>query len=259
MDVAAAAGLSGRMGNYAGKKVVIVGGTSGFGFTTARLLAEGGARVLITGRDPDRLGAARERLGTHVVAVRGDVGSPADVDALAARAKAEFGTVDALFVNAGVTGNLPFERMTPEAYDELFAVNAKGPYFTVQRFAPMLAEGGGVVFTTSVANVKGLPMSSVYAASKAALRSMTRSLARELLDQKVRVNAVSPGPIDTGILRRSLPADVAERLEAEFIARNPMGRMGEPVEVARAVLFLAFDATYTTGAELTVDGGVSQL
>ncbi len=247
------------MGGYADKNVLITGGTSGLGLTTARLLADGGARVLITGRDPDRLDAARERLGGNVVAVRSDTASLAEVDALAARAKAEFGTVDALLVNAGVTRNLPFEQMTEEAYDELFAVNAKGPYFTVQRLAPVLAEGSGVVFTTSVANVMGLPMSSVYAASKAALRSMTRSLARELTDRKIRVNAVSPGPIDTGILRRSMPADVAERLEQEYVARNPMGRMGEPVEVAKAVLFLAFDATYTTGAELTVDGGASQL
>lgn len=247
------------MGDYAGKHTVIIGGTSGFGFTTARLLADGGARVLITGRDPDRLGAARERLGTEVVAVRSDVASPTDVDALAAAVTAELATVDALFVNAGVTRRLPFEQMTAEAYEELFAVNAKGPYFTVQRLVPILAQGSGVVFTTSVANVRGLPMSSAYAASKAALRSMTRSLARELLDRKVRVNAVSPGPINTGILRRSLPVGTAQRLEAEFIARNPMGRMGEPVEVARAMLFLAFEATYTTGAELTVDGGVSQL
>jgi len=247
------------MVDYAGKNVVITGGTSGFGFTTARLLTDGGARVLITGRDPDRLAAARERLGGAVVAVRSDAASTADIEALADRVKAEFGTVDALFVNAGVTLNLPFEQMTPEGYETVFAVNAKGPYFTVQRLAPMLAEGSGVVFTTSVADVRGLPAISAYAASKAALRSMTRSLARELLDRKVRVNAVSPGPIDTGILRRSMPADTAERLAAEFVARNPMGRMGEPIEVARAVLFLAFDATYTTGAELTVDGGASQL
>jgi NAD(P)-dependent dehydrogenase (short-subunit alcohol dehydrogenase family) len=259
LDVEAGAGLSGRMDDYAGKNVVIAGGTSGLGFTTARLLADGGARVLITGRDTDRLGAARERLGGDVVAVRSDVASPTDLDALADRVRADFGTVDALFVNAGVTRNLPFEQMTSEVYEELFAVNTKGPYFTVQRLAPMLAEGSGVVFTTSVANVRGLPMSSVYAASKAALRSMTRSLARELLDRKIRVNAVSPGPINTGILRRSMPADAAQRLEADFVARNPMGRMGEPIEVARAVLFLAFDATYTTGAELAVDGGVSQL
>jgi NAD(P)-dependent dehydrogenase (short-subunit alcohol dehydrogenase family) len=247
------------MGNYVGKNVVIIGGTSGFGFTTAQLLADGGARVLITGRDPDRLGAARDRLGGQALAMISDIASLDDIDALADRVRADLGTVDALFVNAGVTRSLPFEQVTAEAYEQLFAINAKGPYFVVQRLAPMLAEGSGVVFTTSVANVRGLPMSSVYAASKAALRSMTRSLARELLDRKVRVNAVSPGPINTGILRRSMPAEAAQRLEAEFIARNPMGRMGEPVEVAKALLFLAFDATYTTGAELTVDGGVSQL
>jgi len=247
------------MSDYAGRNAVIIGGTSGFGFTTARLLADGGARVLITGRDPDRLADARERLGAQAVAVRSDVTAPTDVDALAARVRAEFGAVHALFVNAGVTRNLPFEQMTAQTYEELFAVNAKGPYFTVQRLAPLLDEGSGIVFTTSVANAKGLPMSSAYAASKAALRSMTRSLARELLDRKVRVNAVSPGPINTGILRRSMAADAAERLEAEFVARNPMGRMGEPAEVAKAMLFLAFDATYTTGAEPTVDGGVSQL
>jgi NAD(P)-dependent dehydrogenase (short-subunit alcohol dehydrogenase family) len=247
------------MGDYSGKRVVITGGTSGFGYSAARILVDGGARVLITGRDPDRLAEASGRLGRDVVALRSDAASPADVDTLAERVKAELGEVDALLVNAGVTRNLPFEQMTAEVYDELFAVNAKGPYFTVQRLAPMLAEGSGVVFTTSVANVRGLPGSSAYAAAKAALRSMTRSLARELLDRKIRVNAVSPGPIDTGILRRSMPAEAAERLEAEFVARNPMGRMGEPVEVARAMLFLAFDATFTTGAELTVDGGASQL
>jgi NAD(P)-dependent dehydrogenase (short-subunit alcohol dehydrogenase family) len=257
MDSYAGKNHAGR--NYAGKKVVITGGTSGLGFTTAQLLAEGGARVLITGRDVDRLRAARQRLGGEVVVVRSDTASPADVDALAGQVEAEFGTVDALFVNAGVTRPLPFEQVTAPVYEDLFAVNAKGPYFTVQRLVPVLSEGSGVVFTTSVANVLGLPMSSVYAASKAALRSMTRSLARELIDRKIRVNAVSPGPIDTGILRRSMPADAARRLEAEFVARNPMGRLGEPIEVAKAVLFLAFDATYTTGAELVVDGGASQL
>ncbi len=259
LDVATTAALSGGVDNYAGKNAVIIGGTSGIGFATAQLLVHGGARVMITGRDLNRLGVAREQLGTDVVAVPSEVTSPADIDALAGRVEIELGTVDALFVNAGVARNLPFEHMTVEAYEELFAVNAKGPYFAVQRLAPTLAQGGGVVFTTSVANVRGLPMSSAYAASKAALRSMTRSLARELLDRQVRVNAVSPGPISTGILQRSMSVEAAERLEAEFIARNPMGRMGEPVEVARAVLFLAFDATYTTGAELTVDGGVSQL
>lgn len=247
------------MGRYEGKKVVIVGGTSGFGLSTARLLAEEGARVLVTGRGQDRLDAARQELGPNAVAVRSDAASLPDIDALADRVRAEFGEIDVLFVNAGVTHFAPFESVSEQVYDELLTVNAKGPYFTVQKLAPLMSEGGGVVVTTSVANMKGLPMISAYAASKAALRSMTRSLARELLPRKVRVNAVSPGPIDTGILEKALPKEAAERTRAQMTANNPMSRFGEPREVARAVAFLAFDATYTTGAELVVDGGGSQI
>lgn len=246
------------MGSYDGRKVVITGGSSGFGFETAKLLVDGGARVLITGRTQATLDAARERLGERAVAVRSDAASLADIDALADRVKAEFGTVDALFVNAGITHFAPFEAMTEEIYDELFAINTKGPYFTVQKLAPLLSAGSGVVLTTSVANVKAIPMISAYSATKAALRSMTRSLAGELLPRGIRVNAVSPGPIDTGILDRSLPKEVAAETKAQMIEGNPMGRFGESSEIARAVVFLAFDATYTTGTELAVDGGGSQ-
>jgi NAD(P)-dependent dehydrogenase (short-subunit alcohol dehydrogenase family) len=247
------------MGKYDGRSVVITGGSSGFGFTTAKLLVDGGARVLITGRGQAALDSARERLGDNAVAVRSDAASLSDIDVLADRAKAEFGVLDALFVNAGVTRFMPFEAMTEEVYDELFAINAKGAYFTVQKLVPLLREGSGVVLTTSVANVKGLPMISAYAAAKAALRSMTRSLARELLPRKIRVNAISPGPIDTGILEKALPKEAAEQTRAEMTANNPMLRFGDPREIAKAVEFLAFDATYTTGAELAVDGGASQL
>ncbi|WP_329255969.1 SDR family oxidoreductase [Actinoallomurus sp. NBC_01490] len=247
------------MGKYDGKSVVITGGSSGFGFTTAKLLVDGGARVLITGRGQETLDSARERLGENAVSIRSDAASLPDIDALADRAKAEFGTLDALFVNAGITRFTPFEAMTEEVYDELFAINTKGAYFTVQKLVPLLNEGSAVVLTTSVANVKGIPMISAYAAGKAALRSMTRSLARELLPRKIRVNAISPGPIDTGILDRSMPKEAAEQTKAEMRAGNPMLRFGDPREVARAVEFLAFDATFTTGAELAVDGGASQL
>jgi NAD(P)-dependent dehydrogenase (short-subunit alcohol dehydrogenase family) len=247
------------MGTYDGKNVVITGGSSGLGFATARLLVAGGARVLITGRDQAALDAARGRLGEDVIAVRSDAGSLADVEALADRVKSELGTVDALSVNAGISGFAPFESTTEETYDEILAVNAKGPYFTVQKLAPLLAPGSGVVLTTSVVNVMGFPMVSAYAASKAALRSMARSLARELLPRGVRVNAVSPGPIDTGILGKSMSAEEAEETKARMAADVPMLRFGDPVEVARAVVFLAFDATFTTGAELAVDGGGSQL
>lgn len=247
------------MVEYEGKNVVITGGSSGVGLATAKLFAGGGARVLITGRTQATLDAAREQLGDGAVAVRADVASLADVAALVERATAEFGLVDALFVNAGTTRSAPFESVSEQMYDELFAINAKGAYFTVQKFVPLLREGAGIVLTTSVANVKGLPMISAYAASKAALRSMTRSLARELLPRRIRVNAISPGPIDTGILEKSLPKDAAEQTRAQMTANNPMVRFGDAEEVAKAVAFLAFDATYTTGAELPVDGGASQL
>ncbi|MFE1194114.1 SDR family oxidoreductase [Streptomyces olivaceoviridis] len=247
------------MGKYEGKHVVITGGSSGLGLATAQLLVDEGARVLITGRDRNALDAARDRLGGNAIAVRSDAASLPDIEALADRVKTGFGTVDALFANAGVSGFAPFEATGEELFDQLLAVNVKGPYFTVQKLAPLLAKGGGVVFTTSVANVLGLPLLSAYAAGKAAVRSMTRSLARELLPRKIRVNAVSPGPIDSGILEKSMPKEAAEATKAQMAADIPMLRLGNPAEVARAVAFLAFDATYTTGAELAVDGGGSQL
>ncbi|MET3548404.1 NAD(P)-dependent dehydrogenase (short-subunit alcohol dehydrogenase family) [Paenibacillus favisporus] len=246
-------------GKYEGKRVVITGGSSGFGLETAKMLVDEGALVLITGRTQSTLDSALRQLGNNAVAVVSDASSLSDINALADRVKAEFGTIDALFVNAGVTRFVPFESVTEEVYDEVLAINAKGPYFTVQKLVPLLNEGSGVVLTTSVANVLGIPMISAYAASKAALRSMTRSLARELLPRKIRVNAVSPGPIDTGILDRSMPAEAAEQTKAQMRQENPMLRFGEPSEVAKAVAFLAFDATYTTGAELPVDGGGSQI
>lgn len=247
------------MGTYDDKKVVITGGSSGLGLVTAKLLVDEGARVLITGRTQDTLDAAAKELGGNAIAVRSDAASPSDRAQLADRVAAEFGSFDALYVNAGITSFMPFEEMTEQIYDEVLTVNAKAPYFTVQKLAPLLSPGSGIVFTTSVVNVMGMAMISAYSASKAALRSMTRSLARELLPQGIRVNAVSPGPIDTGILDRSLAPDAAEQFKAQMTAENPMLRFGASIEVARAVAFLAFDATYTTGAELPVDGGGSQL
>lgn len=247
------------MGKYSDKNVVITGGGSGMGFAMAKLLVDGGARVVITGRSQATLDAARERLGENAVAVRGDVASLPDLDALADRAKRELGTIEALFVNAGIATLTPFESTTEEVYDELFAINVKGAYFTVQKLAPLLSTGAGVVLTTSVANVIGMLETSVYAAGKAALRSMARSLSRELLPRGIRVNAVSPGPVDTGVLDKAMTEEAAEQFKAERVADNPMRRFGTPDEIATAAAFLAFDATYTTGAEFVVDGGATQL
>jgi len=244
---------------FSGRTALITGGTNGFGRATAELLIAGGARVLVTGRTATSIEETRATLGQRAVVVRSDAASLSDTVALADRARAELGELDLLFVNAGIARSASLAETDEAVYDEAFATNTKGAYFTVQALAPLIVDGGAVVMSTSVANVKGLPLTSVYAASKAALRSMTRTFARELLPRGIRVNAISPGPIDTGVLERSLPADVVERSRAQMVANNPMARFGRTEEVARAVAFLAFDATYTTGAELPVDGGVSQL
>jgi NAD(P)-dependent dehydrogenase (short-subunit alcohol dehydrogenase family) len=247
------------MKKYEGKRVVITGGTSGIGLTTARLLLAEGARVLVTGRSKTTLDAARKELGAGAIVLESDAASLADIGSLAARIESEWGGLDVLFVNAGQTRFVAFEAVSEAVYDELLATNTKGPYFTVQRLAPLMPEGSAVVLTTSAANVLGLPMVSVYSATKAALRSMARSLAAELLPRGIRVNAVSPGPIETSILEKTMGKEAAAQIKTQMTADNPMRRFGRSEEVARAVLFLAFDATYTTGAELPIDGGGTQL
>lgn len=247
------------MSRYDGKRVVITGGTSGIGLAAAKLLVNDGARVLVTGRTKARLDLASEQLGPKAIVVKSDASSLYDIDALAARVKSELNTLDALLICSGQTRFVPFDSVTEETYDDLFAVNTKGSYFTVQKLAPLMNKGSAVVFTTAIANVLGNPMISVYSATKAALRSMVRSLARELLPRGVRVNAVSPGPIDTGILESAMPREAAARTKQQMSESNPMQRFGDPEEVAKALVFLAFEATYTTGAELAVDGGRTQL
>ncbi|MEV0674063.1 SDR family oxidoreductase [Mycobacterium sp. NPDC050441] len=245
------------MAEYQGKRVVITGGTSGIGLATAKALLDGGARVLVTGRTPASLDKARVALGPAAIVEASDAVS--DIDTLAARAAAEFGGVDLLVLNAGATATAMVDDTSEATYDTLFALNAKAPFFTLQKFLPLLPTGSAVVLTTSVSNGKGIASTSVYSATKAALRSMTRTFARELIDRGIRVNAVSPGPIDTGILERTMSADAAREFLDQIKAENPMRRFGNPEEVAKAIIFLGFDATYTTGSELLVDGGASDL
>ncbi|RBP14326.1 NAD(P)-dependent dehydrogenase (short-subunit alcohol dehydrogenase family) [Roseiarcus fermentans] len=248
------------MERYEAKRAVIIGGTSGMGLATAKMLLDGGARVLVTGRSQAGLDSAQKELGKGGVVVSSDARSLTDIDALAARVKAEFDTVDLLFVNAGFGLFAPLENTTEAIYDEMFNLNAKGPFFAVQKLAPLINRGGAVVLTTSVANVKGMPGLAAYGAAKAALRSFARVLAVELLPRGIRVNAVTPGPIDTPIIGKAFPdKDMAGGIARQMREANPMKRLGTSEEVAKAVLFLAFDATYTTGAELPVDGGWSQL
>jgi NAD(P)-dependent dehydrogenase (short-subunit alcohol dehydrogenase family) len=248
------------MAQYEGKKVVIIGGTSGIGLATAKMLLDGGARVLVTGRSQAGLDSAQHELGEGAMVVSSDARSLTDIDGLAFRVESEFETFDLLFVNAGFSIPTPLGSVTEAIYDEMFNLNAKGPFFAVQRLAPLINRGGAVVLTTSIANVKGLPGQVTYGAAKAALRSFARVLAVELLAEEIRVNTVSPGPIDTGILEKVYQAEeMRTQVREHMVGIIPMKRFGASEEVAKAVLFLAFDATFTTGAELPVDGGWTQL
>lgn len=244
------------MSAYAGKQAVIVGGTHGIGLATARLLLAGGAEVLVTGREASAA-AARHELGERVVA--SDIADLEAVGALALQVRARLGAIDLLFINAGVAELEPFDRVTAASYDRTFAVNTRGAFFTAQRLAPLVREGGAIVFTTSIASTSGTAGMAVYSASKAAIGAFARVMAAELVPRGVRVNTVSPGFIRTPTMGTagSTPEERAA-FEREGEAITPMGRIGAPEEVARAVLFLAFAATFTTGTELYVDGGLGQ-
>jgi NAD(P)-dependent dehydrogenase (short-subunit alcohol dehydrogenase family) len=239
-----------------GKTAVITGGNSGIGLSTALAVAQAGGKVVITGRDKATLEAAQARLGDRGLALQADTADLEALDRVKARVADAFGKVDLLFVNAGVASFRPIDQSDEAFYDQLFDINVKGAYFVTQKLLPLLPSGGAVVFNASAVASKGLAGSSVYSATKAALRSYARSLAAELLPRGIRVNAVSPGPTVTPIFDR-MGLDKATL--SGFEAQNPMKRFGTPEEIAQAVLFLAFQATYTTGAELAVDGGFAQL
>jgi len=248
------------MDKYAGKRGVITGGSTGIGFATAKLLIDGGAKVVFTARSADAVAKAAAELGPNAIGIVSDTSRLADLDALASKVRSSLGGIDFLFVNAGIAKFLPFTDVTEAFYDDLFAVNTKGAFFAVQKLSSLLQKGGAVVLNTSVVDEKGMPTTSVYAATKAALRSLTRTLAAELLPQGVRVNAVSPGPIETPIYGKlGMPQEAVDAFATQMRDGNPSKRFGAAQEVARAALFLAFEATYSVGIELPVDGGLTQL
>lgn len=247
------------MERYTGKKAVITGGTIGIGLATAEALLNGGAEVLLTGRNEQNLDDARRRLGSQAQVVRSDTTNLADIDALGTLIEKKLGRIDFVFINAGVANLEPFDQVTADSFDRIFNVNTRGAFFTAQRLAPLVREGGSFVFT-SVTNGAATPGLSVYSGSKAAIRSFVGSFAAELVHRGIRVNAVGPGFIKTptlgvaGLSQEELAA--FEKLGNET---TPLKRIGTADEVARAVLFLAFDATFTTGVELPVDGGLAQV
>ncbi|MBU6444382.1 MAG: SDR family oxidoreductase [Alphaproteobacteria bacterium] len=241
------------------KVVVVVGGNSGIGLASARAFAEEGGQVVLTGRDPRTLAAAAAEIGHGAVPIKTDISDLKQIDALMDTVKSRFGRIDVLFVNAGVGAFIPIENITEKMWDDVMNANLKGLFFTIQKALPMMGQGGAIVLTSSIAHAKGTPTTSAYAASKAGVRSLGRTLAAELVGRGIRVNVVSPGPIETPIINRTagLPAEMIPAMRAQMIEHTPMKRMGRPEEVAAPVLFLASgEASFITGEDLLVDSGL---
>jgi NAD(P)-dependent dehydrogenase (short-subunit alcohol dehydrogenase family) len=249
------------MGKLQGKIALVTGGNSGIGLATAKQFVKEDAYVFITGRREPELAAAEKEIGRNVTAVRGDVSNLGDLDRLFAQIKKEKGKLDIVFANAGVATLAPFGEITEEFYDSIFDINVKGLLFTVQKALPLLPDGASIILNASIVASKGLPMNSVYSATKAAVRSFARTWTTDLKERRIRVNAVSPGSIDTPGLNNLLASSETGKQRLRMISNSiPLGRLGTPDEIAKAVVFLASDdSSYITGTELFVDGGFAQV
>lgn len=246
-------------GKYKGKKAIVIGGTAGIGLAAAKALVDEGSEVIVTGQNERNLESAKLDLGPLADVIKSDAASLEDISALATRSAEKFGEVDFVFINAGYCKIEAFDQVTEETYDRTFDINTKGVFFALQRLAPHVRKGGSFLLMTSIADEIGYPGMSVFSASRAAVRSFARVFGAELLSKEIRVNAISPGFIKTPTMgiAGATAADVAAFIrEGEEI--TPMRRIGTLDEVVRAILFLGFEATFTTGAELTVDGGLGQ-
>ena len=249
------------MGKLVGRIALITGGNSGIGFATAKQFVNEGAYVFITGRRDQELAAAVKEIGRNVTGVQGDVSNLGDLDRLYAQIKREKGKLDIVFANAGIAKYAPFGKVAEELYDSIFNINVKGLFFTVQKALPLLPDGASIILNASIVASKGLPANSVYSATKAAIRSFARTWTTDLKDRRIRVNAVSPGPIDTPGLSDLLASSETGQQRLKMISDSvPLGRLGTPDEIAKAVVFLASgDSSYVTGTELFVDGGFAQV
>jgi NAD(P)-dependent dehydrogenase (short-subunit alcohol dehydrogenase family) len=246
---------------FEGKTVAITGGNSGIGLATAKLFHAEGAKVAISGRDQKTLDEAVKAIGGDTLAVKADVSKLDEIDKFFTQVAGKFGKIDALFANAGIAKFAPVADSNEQLFDETFDTNVKGLYFTLQKSLNHLNDNAGIVLNSSVVNSKGTATGSVYAATKAAVRSLARTFASELVDRGIRVNVVSPGPIATPIFGRTgLPQAAVDEFIAGIKSAVPMKRLGTPEQVGNAVLFLASpDASYITGVDLNVDGGMGQV
>ncbi len=249
------------MGRFSNKIVVITGGTSGIGLAAARQFIKEGANVVVIGRSPQSVSAAKKELGADGLAIAADVTKSAELDSLFRQVREKYGRIDVLYANAGIAKLGSVAETTEEVFDDILDANFRAAYFTVQKALPLLSDGGAIVFTTSWFDEVGVAGTSAVSASKAALRNFTRTLAAELIGRNIRVNAISPGVIETPLFGKlGLPETNAQELAQALLAQIPAKRFGKPEEVAAAVAFLASDdASYITGVELAVDGGRTQL
>ncbi|CAF0729695.1 unnamed protein product [Adineta steineri] len=250
------------MGKLDGKIALITGGSDGIGFATAqRFLNEGAAHVFITGRRQDALDEAVKKLNSKkITAIQGDTSNLTDLDRLYDVIKKEKSRLDILFANAGVFEFGPLDSLSEQHYDKLFDINVKGVLFTVQKALPIFADGGSIIINGSVVSIKGFPNNSVYCATKAAVRSFARCWAVDLKERKIRVNALSPGPIGTSVFKNIASSEEEKKIQENLATLTVLGRLGTPDEIAKVAVFLASDdSSYVTGIELFVDGGAGQV